>query len=289
MDTQIQDHYTPTDLISQVEKALAARDIPTQNLDPKILAPVDQLHTGGLRATLALSKGLDLKPDTHVLDAGCGLGGTARILAQTHPCRITGLDLTPSLVAAASCFTDWCALSDQINFKTASITRMPFEDHNFDLVLCQHILMNIEEKKKALSEIHRVLKPGGQLILHELFQGKTRALQLPVPWADSPKISFLDSWGTMEDRLTQIGFCREHWVDATDQGIAFWAHINKAAAKAAKTPGQIPTPSANKAPVLGPHLVFGKNARHFKTTMAGNFASGALQLVESIFTKEGEI
>ncbi|MCG8530127.1 MAG: class I SAM-dependent methyltransferase, partial [Desulfovibrionales bacterium] len=153
MDTIIQDLYTPRDLVSLVKQALAAKDIALSSLSPKSLAAVDQLHTGGLRASLQLAKGLDLTPDTHILDAGCGLGGTARILAG-H-CRVTGLDLTPALVEAARTFSHWCDMEDRLHFKTGSITAMPFGDKRFDKVLCQHILMNIEDKPHALLEIHR--------------------------------------------------------------------------------------------------------------------------------------
>lgn len=51
------------------------------------------------------------------------------------------------------------------NFKQIDITRIDFPDNNFDLIICSHVLEHIEEDQKAISELFRVLKPGGIALL----------------------------------------------------------------------------------------------------------------------------
>ena len=277
MESQVQAHYHVPNLIAPVSAALEARGKSLFSLTPKDLAPVDQLHTGGLRATVALAEKLALPSGTRILDAGCGLGGTGRVFASHSGCRVTGIDLSPSFVEAAAIFSQWCGLESAMDFHAGSVTALPFDDQSFDAVLCQHILMNVPDKEQALAEFFRVLKPGGRLILSELYQGENPEVQYPVPWADRAEISVLECWEDQARRLEETGFIPVFEEEMTAKGIAFWEHINAMAAKAKATP------AGAKTPVLGPHLVFGKNARHFRKTMAGNFASGALQWVDAEF------
>jgi cyclopropane fatty-acyl-phospholipid synthase-like methyltransferase len=58
------------------------------------LAPMDEFHIGGRKATEELVSQLQLAPADHVLDIGCGLGGAARFVASRHHCQVTGIDLT---------------------------------------------------------------------------------------------------------------------------------------------------------------------------------------------------
>lgn len=274
MESQVRDHYSPNDLILKVTSALENAGKTLEQLTFKALAPLDQLHTGGAPATLALMEKTGIAPDWHVLDAGCGIGGSTRLLAQKFNCRTTGIDLSGEFIGAARELTRHTGPEDQAGFETGSILDMPFEDGTFEAVLCQHILMNIPDKKTALAECYRVLKPGGLLILHELTMGSNPNLALPAPWAASPDISFLVPWPDLATQLADTGFELDYFCDATPQAIAFWEKVNAVAAK-----------KDRPAPVLGPHLVFGKNARHFKTTMPKNFGEDAVRLVEATLKK----
>jgi SAM-dependent methyltransferase len=274
METRVRDHYNTPDLIHNIDAGLAAAGIDTEPLHIKDLALVDQLHTGGVRATLALVDKIDITPDFHILDAGCGLGGSSRLLAQTCGCRVTGIDLSDVYIDAAQILTKRSGLSRKVQFKTGSILDMPWDDNSFDAVLCQHILMNIQDKQAGVKEFFRVLAPGGILILHEIVQGKNVELSLPVPWAAAADISFLESWDTLAGTLLKTGFTLEQYVDATEAGCRYWQKVRDFT----KKNGETPRP-------LGPHLVFGQNARFFPHTMSRNFETNAINLVEAIFTK----
>lgn len=272
MESQVKDHYHAQDLARKIQEALEQAGKNILSLAPKDLAPVDQLHTGGAKATLSLIGKTGLTGNARILDAGCGLGGTSRLLAKTFDLNVTGIDLAPGFIETAELLTRWCRLDHCIAYHQGSVLNLPFESDSFDGVLCQHVLMNILDKKNALKEFFRVLKPGGKLILHEIFKGSGNFLALPVPWADSSSISFLEPWTRFEPWVLATGFASDYLSDKTQEALAWWQMVHAANQK------PLPRP-------LGPHLVFGKNAALFGTTMPKNFQNNAIQCIEALFKK----
>jgi 2-polyprenyl-3-methyl-5-hydroxy-6-metoxy-1,4-benzoquinol methylase len=110
---------------------------------------------------------LKLKPDSVVLDAGCGSGRHVRALAKLPGLNIVGIDknaadLNGALTAMKS-MPD--ALSDNYLIARADINRLPFDAASFDCVICSEVLEHIPEHEKALRELVRVLKPQGNLVV----------------------------------------------------------------------------------------------------------------------------
>jgi SAM-dependent methyltransferase len=89
-----------------------------------------------------------------ILDAGCGTGLNLRHL----PPGSIGLDINPRNVAAAA-----ARLPDH-RVVLGDIEAMPFEDDEFDAVVCTEVLEHVPNARRSLDEIKRVLKPGGVLI-----------------------------------------------------------------------------------------------------------------------------
>ena len=106
--------------------------------------------------------------EAKVLDLGCGNGYTLNIVASTYPKKdFFGLDFTPELVSVTKSIK-----SPNCEVKEGDARRMPFQDSFFDAVYTQRCLINIldwEEQKIALQEIHRILKPGGRYLMIECF------------------------------------------------------------------------------------------------------------------------
>jgi SAM-dependent methyltransferase len=95
MSDKVASHYAGyANLASRIADRLrkAGKDI--GNLRTEDLATVDEFHIRGFKATLELAQSLDLTASDHLLDIGSGLGGPARTVAETHGCRVTGIDLT---------------------------------------------------------------------------------------------------------------------------------------------------------------------------------------------------
>src|SRR3989339_720815 len=170
-ESNIKAHYHSDNLVQKIQYALEKAGKDLSRLELKDLSPVDQLHTGGARAGINLFRKAGFLPDEQVLDAGCGIGGSSRLLAKEFNCRVTGLDLSDLFIECAVFLTNCTGLEEKVRFQEGSVIDLPFEDHSFDAILCQHILMNIEDKAAAVKEFYRVLKPGGKLVLHEISQG----------------------------------------------------------------------------------------------------------------------
>lgn len=287
MESNVKDHYSDNNLSQKIKIALnkAGKDI--KSLTLKDLAPVDQLHTGGAFVTLALLKKTTITPASYVLDAGCGIGGSTRLIAQACQYQnannvtghITGIDLSDSFIETAKMLTHYTKLEDHITYKTGSILTMTSKDkkietNKFDAIFCQHVLMNIQNKKKVLKEFYQALKPGGELILHEITQGENSTLAYPVPWAATSEISFLETWNTLNAQLTEAGFKQKYICDETMFALNWWKKIKVASKK-----------NYDRPRYLGPHLVFGKNATFFEKNMSLNFKNNTVKLIEAIFTK----
>jgi len=106
-----------------------------------------------------------LRPGERVLDVACGTGVVARLAAQRvgHTGAVAGLDLNPGMLAAAR---SAAPPGSAITWHEASAEAMPFPDGSFDVALCQMGLQFMPDKAKALSEMRRVLGPGGRLLLN---------------------------------------------------------------------------------------------------------------------------
>ncbi|CAA0119718.1 Demethylmenaquinone methyltransferase [BD1-7 clade bacterium] len=97
-----------------------------------------------------------------VLDAGCGPGVTTKELARSQVSidKIIGMDASDRMLSYAR---DHNAMTN-IEFQKGNIMELPFEANTFDAVRFERVLHHVERPQKALSEITRVLKPGGYIV-----------------------------------------------------------------------------------------------------------------------------
>lgn len=97
-----------------------------------------------------------------VLEAGCGIGTDGARFAGLGACY-TGLDASDSALALARQRFALERLAGEFVF--GSVTSLPFADATFDLVFSHGVIHHIEDTDKAIREFHRVLKPGGTVIV----------------------------------------------------------------------------------------------------------------------------
>jgi SAM-dependent methyltransferase len=199
-------HYASDDLVGRIMAALAAAGHDVSKPTVEMLYLVDQLHGGGLNSTKAQAALIPIDKETRVLDAGCGIGGSSRYLAHTYGCRVEAIDLTPQFVEAAARLNALCGMSDRISVSEGSVTDLPYPDHSFDVVWCQNVTMNVEDKRRMLAEAFRVLVPGGVYTFSHTAQGPAGAPYYPLPWARDPSYSFLGTPEHVLGLLAEAGF-----------------------------------------------------------------------------------
>ncbi|GGQ02359.1 class I SAM-dependent methyltransferase [Streptosporangium pseudovulgare] len=97
-------------------------------------------------------------PGRATLDLGCGEGRVTRELAERGH-RVTGVDVSPTLVAAAH------RAGGGGRYLVADAAALPFDDGEFDLVIAYNSLMDVDDLPGSVREAGRVLAPGGRLVL----------------------------------------------------------------------------------------------------------------------------
>ncbi|MBI4783680.1 MAG: methyltransferase domain-containing protein [Oscillatoriophycideae cyanobacterium NC_groundwater_1537_Pr4_S-0.65um_50_18] len=135
--------------------------------------------------------GLDkLPPGTTVLDVGCGIGGSSRILARDYGFAVTGITISPQQVERARQLTPQ-GLSAQ--FLVDDAMALSFPDASFDVVWSIEAGPHMPDKAVFARELMRVLKPGGVMVMADWNQRDDR--QKPLNFWEKPVMQqLLDQW-----------------------------------------------------------------------------------------------
>jgi ubiquinone/menaquinone biosynthesis C-methylase UbiE len=270
-DRSVGAHYGRGDLATRILEALRAAGKDPDALTTADLAPVDQLHARGRGATLELARLAGITSRMRVLDVGGGLGGPARTLASEFGCAVEVLDLTEEFCRAGRVLTARTGLDDLVSFRHGDALEMPYPDAGFDAAWMQHSSMNIPDKERLYGEIHRVLRLGGRLALHEILAGPVSPVHFPVPWARDPSLSHLRPPEETRDLLKETGFEELAWIDETTPALRW--HQERLAA----TPGGPPP--------LGPHLVFRHDFGEMLRNQVLNLSEDRIAVIQAAFER----
>lgn len=269
----IDEHYGRHDVAAAILAAVQAAGKDPAALTADDLAAVDQFHTRGRDATLELAHLAGVTPTMRVLDVGGGLGGAARTLAHRFGCHVTVLDLTEEYCRAGVVLTARLGLADRVSFRHGDAVALPFADASFDLAWSQHSAMNVEDKARLYREIHRVLRPGGRLALHEIMAGPEAPVRFPVPWARTPATSFLRPAASIRALLGDQGFREVTWSDVSAPSLE-WFRQRLAAGARAGTP-----------PALGLHLLLGSDFSRMFGNLVRNLAEDRISVIAAVLDR----
>ena len=262
-------HYGAPGVEDRLVQAAASLGLDPDNLAWQDLAAADELHVGGVPASLQLAEAAGIGPGTVVLDIGSGIGGPARAFAGQFGARVMGIDLTPEFVDAAAALSRRCGFEDQVQFAVANALEMPFADSSFDAATMLHAGMNIPQKQRLFTEVARVLTDGASFAVYDIMAGPAGDPAYPLPWATAPDHSFVSSPDEYLAAGLAAGFQAGSSTDLSAAAIEFMERGRSA---------------LENPPAMGLHLILGPGATERMANLVAGFRSGALQAVQIIFT-----
>lgn len=123
----------------------------------------DTLRPGGSELTAANMAASGLERGSRVLDVGCGCGKTVKFLRDELGMQASGVDKAENMIA------NGLLLDDTLDIRVGVAERLDFADNSFDAVVTECVFCLLADKKRALAEFHRVLRPAGKLIFSDLY------------------------------------------------------------------------------------------------------------------------
>jgi sarcosine/dimethylglycine N-methyltransferase len=168
----------PSDIASTVANTREYYDGPADEIYRLIWG--DNLHLGvpcnpdcphpeAMEHTNEIMSGLaNLGPAISVLDLGCGYGSTARYLARTHGCRVTGINISEKELELAGQRAAEAGLERFLSFEPGDFHDLRYDNESFDVVWSQEAFLHGADKRLIISEARRVLVDSGVLIFTDV-------------------------------------------------------------------------------------------------------------------------
>ncbi|MEU4805005.1 methyltransferase domain-containing protein [Actinosynnema sp. NPDC023587] len=122
------------------------------------------------RLTDMMISGLAARPGQRVLDVGCGIGHPALRLVRARDVNVVGISVSHVQVARATEHAAAAGLSDRAVFQFTDAMDMPFPDGSFDAAWALESMWHMPDRGQVLSEIARVLRPGGRLAVADVIE-----------------------------------------------------------------------------------------------------------------------
>lgn len=271
-ENAVADHWGSGDVYALILAALAKAGKSTDAVTVEDLAPIDHFHARGFPATLDLADRLPVKPEHHILDIGCGLGGPARYFAKRFRCNVSGIDITPAFVEAAKKLTALVGMQDAVTIQQGDGQHLPYPDDVFDGAYTQHVTMNVADRARFFGEAYRVLKPGAFFALTEHGLGPTGNPYYPLPWSMDGRGSYLMSPSQTHLALERAGFENVLIEETGQKYLAAYKRTMELAAQGALPP-------------LGIHILLGETAPQKTRNAARNIEEGRTHPVQVICRK----
>jgi SAM-dependent methyltransferase len=160
---------------------------------------------------------LDLKPNSSVLELGCGSGGYALHLAEKVECSLVGLDINASGVRNANQLALQKGLATRAQFELCDISNgFPFADETFDAAFSNDVLCHVPGRPKVLGEMFRVLKPGGRMLFSDALILGGMISNEEIATRSSIAFYLYSSPGENERLIDRAGFREIRVTDTTE-------------------------------------------------------------------------
>lgn len=127
------------------------------------------------RITRRVADSLGVGEHDHLLDAGCGPGASALLIAEETGARVTGISVSDFEISEARMRCAEAGLDGRVHFENGDYSAMAFADGTFDAVMAVESLLVAADLDRVLTEFWRVLRPGGRVTLSHYTRSETMA------------------------------------------------------------------------------------------------------------------
>jgi arsenite methyltransferase len=127
-----------------------------------------QLHPGGEQLTRRLAELAGVERGQRILDVACGHGSTALLLACELDCVVVGVDLGARVIEQAAVAARAAGLDRRASFLLGDAEALPVSDSRFDVVLSECSLCTFPDKRRAVTEMARAVRPGGTIAIADI-------------------------------------------------------------------------------------------------------------------------
>ncbi len=153
-----------------------------------------------------------------VLDAGCGVGGSAIFLAKKFNCQVIGITLSDLQIETAKRNAQIHNVPDKTNFLLLDYSDTNLPANSFDVIWACESSSSSPDKHKTINEWFRLLKPGGKLVLADFFRSEEEQIDqdhLLVKWTNIWAMSPLVTIDELINNLQKRGFTLKENKDLT--------------------------------------------------------------------------
>lgn len=222
-ETVAEDYYDSSDADKFYEVVWGGEDIHIGLYEPGM-----DTFEASRRTVEAMARQLDdIGPDTRVIDLGAGYGGSGRFLASAYGCRTTCLNLSEVQNERNRKLNREQKLDHLVDVLHGSFEDVPAADGSYDVVWSQDAFLHSGYRDKVISEIDRVLKPGGQLIFTDPMQADDCPADVLQPVYDRLSLDSLASPGYYRASLGKLGFEEVAFHELTHQLRSHYAAIRE--------------------------------------------------------------
>lgn len=164
----------------------------------------------------------ELKESDVLLDAGCGVGGSAIYMAKNFGCKAIGISLVEDQIIKARENAKTYQMEGLTEFQVMDYNRTDFEDNSFDVIIGIESICYAEPKSDFLKEAYRLLKKGGRLVLAENLQAKEKLNsreydELYTYAFHACKVQSLETEANYMKHMEKVGFSSFQCMDYTEQ------------------------------------------------------------------------
>lgn len=184
------------------------------------------LHPGGLKLTEQLAVSADIDEKSMVLDIASGKGVSSIFLAKRFSCKVVGVDLSKDMIKKSTDLAKTEMVSERVVFEVGDAEKLPFKTRTFDAIISECALCLFPAKKRALSEMYRVMRGGGKLALSDVTLNQTRR-EFRNKLLFFSCIAGAKSLGDLQSLLEDAGFVEVTTIDASQVVVSLYKRLKR--------------------------------------------------------------